>query len=152
MTKRDLIALIRSGDYTTAASALLQACEPGEAITSPWAAHRHFLPWALKRQEHFVVATLDAANQVIAVHEITKGLANRTLAHPREVFRPAILDGACAVILCQNHPSGKLEPSEDDFSLTQRLKDAGEILGIPVLDHIIISKKGFFAMSETSAF
>lgn len=94
--------------------------------------------YAKAEQEHFIVLTLDGNHGVINKHIITKGLVNRTLTHPREVFRPAIADNACAIIIAHNHPSGSTSPSDEDRSITKRILDAGEIVGIPVLDHIIV--------------
>lgn len=105
-----------------------------------------------KRQEHFAVVTLSGAHEVINIHVVTKGLLNRTLAHPREVFFPAIKDGAASIIISHNHPSSNTSPSADDFSLSDRMKKAGEILGIPVLDHIIVTKNGFHSMVNQGQF
>lgn len=99
-------------------------------------------PFMGKEQEHFVVLTLNGAHEVINTHVISVGLVNRTLVHPREVFRPAIKDNATSVIVAHNHPSGNLEPSAEDGEIYGRLKDAGELLGITVLDSIIIGKNG----------
>ena len=96
-------------------------------------------PYWKKRQEHFLVITLDACKQVIKTHVVTIGLANLTLTHPREVFFPAIKDNATAIIIAHNHPSGVLTPSEADETMTHRLKTASEILGITILDHVIIA-------------
>ena len=101
-----------------------------------------------KRQEHFLVLTLDGAHQVIAIRIVSIGLVNRTIVAPREVFGPAIKDNACAVILAHNHPSGKLEPSPEDIEITTRLVGAGELLGIEVLDHLIVGKYGFCSLLE----
>lgn len=122
-----------------------------KATSAPADAAALFVKWARKPVEYFLVATLDGAHQLIKIHEITKGLLNRTLIHPREVFREAILDRASAIIVCHNHPSGRLEKSEEDAEITRRLKSAGEVLGIPVLDHLIISKKGFFSFAEPTS-
>lgn len=104
-----------------------------------------------KEQEHFFVITLDGAHQIINIHITSMGLVNRTLVHPREIFRKAIADNSSAVIIGHNHPSGSLEPSIQDQDITQRLKKAGDIIGIKVIDHIIISStKGFFSMQEAS--
>lgn len=97
-------------------------------------------------QEHFVVITLDSANHIIARHTITVGLANQTPAAPREVFRAAVLDNAVSIIVAHNHPSGSTEPSGEDMSITRLLVSAGEIMKIPVLDHIIISKSGYTSL------
>jgi DNA repair protein RadC len=79
---------------------------------------------------------------------ITIGLVNKTQVHPREVFADVIAERATAIIVAHNHPSGNLEPSDSDRRLTQQLVEAGQILGIKVLDHVIISKKGFYSFSE----
>lgn len=97
-------------------------------------------------QEHLVVISLNSANYVIRVHELTTGLVNQTPVHPREAFAMAIEDRAVSVIFVHNHPSGSLEPSPEDLSITRVLCAAGKILQIPVLDHIIIGKRGFTSM------
>lgn len=96
-----------------------------------------------KRQEHFCVVSLNGASEVIKVHVITIGIANRTLVHPREVFYPLIKDNACAFIAVHNHPSGNLEISDDDRSVTKRLDEASKLIGIPMFDHIIVSSEGY---------
>ena len=97
-------------------------------------------------QEHLVVITLNSANYIVRVHELTTGLVNQTPVHPREAFAMAIEDRAVSVIFVHNHPSGSLEPSPEDLSITRVLCAAGKILQIPVLDHIIIGKRGFTSM------
>ena len=92
------------------------------------------------KQEAFLCITLDGSHNIITVRIISIGLLNRTLVHPREVFADAITDRAAAIILAHNHPSGNVEPSEEDIQITKRMKDAGSILGIEILDHIIIGK------------
>jgi DNA repair protein RadC len=87
--------------------------------------------------EYFLTATLNGAHQLIDLHMVTKGIVNRTMVHPREVFRPAIKENAIAIIVMHNHPSGSLRPSQDDHNITKRLVDAGNIIGIQVLDHLI---------------
>ncbi|MCD1655513.1 JAB domain-containing protein [Treponema zuelzerae] len=101
------------------------------------------------RKEHFLVLTLNGAHEVIRLRIITIGIANRCLVHPREVFTPALQDGAVAVILAHNHPSGQLDASEEDKSITKRLVEAGQVLGIPVLDHLIVTKGGWFSFLES---
>lgn len=96
-----------------------------------------------EQQERFIVMTLDASNHEIAVHEISKGTAQQTPVHPREVFSRAVVDGAVSIILAHNHPSGSNEPSRDDIGLTRVLCAAGRIMEIPVIDHIIISRTGY---------
>ena len=97
-------------------------------------------------QEHLVVISLNSANYIIRVHELTTGLVNQTPVHPREAFALAIEDRAVSVIFVHNHPSGSLEPSSEDISITRLLCASGKILQIPVLDHIIIGKTGFTSL------
>lgn len=100
-------------------------------------------------QEVFGVVTLNGAHEIIRPVPITRGLLNRTLIHPRECFLPAIQDHAAAVICWHLHPSGNTEPSSDDLDVTLRLRRAGQLLGIELLDHIVISKTGYHSMSES---
>ncbi|MEA3421459.1 MAG: DNA repair protein RadC, partial [Acidobacteriota bacterium] len=101
-----------------------------------------------KKQEHFVTLTLDGAHNLIKKRTVFIGTLNQSLVHPREVFADAISDRAAAVILIHNHPSGNVEPSDLDISLTKRLIKAGELLGIEVLDHIIIGKDKYSSFKE----
>lgn len=104
--------------------------------------------YAGRRQEHFLVVILDGAHQVLRIKIVTIGLVNRTLVHPREILRPAILESAAGLILAHTHPSGNLEPSREDKDITRRMVEAGQIIGIPVLDHLIISREGYFSFQE----
>lgn len=99
-----------------------------------------------KRKEHFIAFYLNARNEILKRVVISIGTLNASLVHPREVFKPAIGRSVSSVIFVHNHPSGDPTPSEDDIKLTKRLTSAGEILGIEVLDHIIISKNDFVSM------
>jgi len=101
-----------------------------------------------KKQEYFLCITLNGANEVIGNRVVTVGLLNMNQVHPREVFVDAISDRAAHVILAHNHPSNALKPSGDDIATTRQLVDAGKILGISVLDHIIITKKGYLSLKE----
>jgi DNA repair protein RadC len=85
---------------------------------------------------------------VIRANLISIGLVNRTVVHPREVFYPAIIQNACAIIISHNHPSGRLDPSMEDRDITDRLRQAAEVLGIALLDHVIISKDGYYSFVE----
>lgn len=102
-----------------------------------------------KKQEYFICITLNGANEVIEKRIITIGLLNSSQIHPREVFADAIADRAAAVILAHNHPSGDLKPSSADAQTQRRLTEAGNIVGIRILDHIIVSKKGYFSFQES---
>jgi DNA repair protein RadC len=92
-----------------------------------------------KPQEHFVVLTLDGANRLIEKRVVTIGTLNASLVHPREVFADAITDRAAGIVVAHNHPGGTLEPSGPDIVVTKRLRAAGELLGIRLLDHIIVT-------------
>jgi len=100
------------------------------------------------KKENFVVLYLDARNRLILKETVSIGTINASLVHPREVFEPAIRELAVAVILVHNHPSGDPTPSEDDINLTKRLIEAGKILGIEVVDHIIFTKGRYFSFKE----
>jgi len=99
-------------------------------------------------REHFLVVMVDNRHYVIGVNTVSVGTLNASLVHPREVFKPAILSNAAAVLLAHNHPSGDPSPSAEDLALTARLKQSGELLGIAVLDHIIIGETTFISMKE----
>lgn len=96
-----------------------------------------------EEQEHLVLVTLNSANLVIRVHELTTGLVNQTPVHPREAFAKAIEDRAVSVIFAHNHPSGSTAPSPEDMAVTRVLCASGRVLQIPVLDHIIVGRRGF---------
>jgi DNA repair protein RadC len=101
-----------------------------------------------KKQEYFVCISLNGANEVIEKRIVTIGLVNSSQIHPREVFADVIADRASAVIFSHNHPSGDLKPSETDAKTQRQLTEAGKILGIRVLDHLIVTKKGYFSFQE----
>ncbi|MCA9126750.1 MAG: DNA repair protein RadC [Planctomycetales bacterium] len=101
------------------------------------------------RQEEFHIVTLDTKLQPISNHRITVGTLDASLVHPREVFRPAIRDTASAVLLVHNHPSGDCTPSRQDREVTTRLKKAGELLGINVIDHIIVARDNAVSLEES---
>jgi len=96
-----------------------------------------------KKQEYFVVLSLDGANRLIAKRTVTVGTLTASLVHPREVFADPITDRAASIIVAHNHPSGNLQPSDADLKITTRLKEAGELLGIQLIDHIIVTKSGY---------
>lgn len=102
-----------------------------------------------KRQEYFVCLSLNGANEVIESRVVTVGLLDSNQVHPREVFADPISDRAASVILAHNHPSGTLEASPEDLALTKRLVRAGEILGIKVLDHLIVTRNGHLSLKQT---
>ncbi len=99
-------------------------------------------------QEELWVFPLNAVNQLLEPRQISKGILNSSLAHPRECFREAITQSAAAVVFVHNHPSGNPEPSQEDLVLTQQLVEAGKIIGITVHDHIIIAGDRFTSLAE----
>lgn len=101
-----------------------------------------------RKQEYFVVLTLDGANRLISNTIVFQGTLNQSLVHPREIFARAIEDRAAKIIVAHNHPSGNLEPSADDIQVTEKLKEAGKLLGIDVLEHLIVSKNGFVCIEN----
>ena len=101
-----------------------------------------------KKQEYFIVITLNGAGELIQKRIITIGLINHCLVHPREVFVDAITDHAASIICIHNHPSGSLDPSSQDIAITMQLRDAGGIIGISLLDHIIVTKTAHTSLKE----
>lgn len=101
-----------------------------------------------KRQEHFCCITLNGAGEVLGNRIITVGLLNHSLVHPREVFADAITDRAASIICVHNHPSGSLEPSSQDIAITAQLREAGSLVGIQLIDHVIVTKTGYLSMRE----
>jgi DNA repair protein RadC len=101
-----------------------------------------------RKQEHFICVSINGANEVMTVRVVTIGLINKSHVHPREVFADVIAERASAVIVAHNHPSGELNPSKEDIQITKRLKEAADILGLNLLDHIIFNTKGYYSFAE----
>ena len=99
-----------------------------------------------KKQEYFVCLTLDGANRLIAKRVVTVGTLTASLVHPREVFADAIADRAASIIVAHNHPSGSLEASQADKDVTARLAESGNLLGITLNDHIIVTRSGYISI------
>ena len=99
-------------------------------------------------QEVFGILILNTKNKIVAVHEVSRGTLNSSMVHPREVFKPAVLHNAAAIICFHNHPSGDTEPSRDDIEITNRLIEAGKIMGIEILDHIIVGDEEYVSLKE----
>jgi DNA repair protein RadC len=97
------------------------------------------------KQEHFVAIYVDGANNIIETRVAFKGTLNSCVVHPREIFAPAFEMRAAAVIIGHNHPSGNIEPSFEDIAMTKKLTEAGNILGIEVLDHVIVAKANYYS-------
>ncbi len=101
-----------------------------------------------RKKEHFLLLLLDTRGQLIKLSEISVGSLDTSIVHPREVFKEAMSASASSVICVHNHPSGDPEPSEDDIKLSKRLVQAGEIVGIDVLDHVIIGDKAYLSLKS----
>ena len=123
--------------------------EQGEPIGGPIDVHRHFSPRLLAaRRESFHVLLLDGRHRLIAEREVSVGTLTASLVHPREVFRDAIRFASAALLLVHNHPSGDPTPSAEDRAVSERLRDAGELIGIRVVDHVIVASGGHFSFRE----
>lgn len=99
-------------------------------------------------KEHFVALHLDGKNRIICYDTVSIGSLGASIVHPREVYKAALLSSAAAVLFLHNHPSGETTPSREDFEITRRLREAGELLGIRVLDHIIIGEMGYYSFAN----
>lgn len=118
-------------------------------IKNPWDIYKYYME-SLRYQykEIFKIVLLNTKNEIITDVDISMGTLNSSLVHPREVFREAIRRSSNKIILLHNHPSGNCEPSKEDKSITNRLKDCGELIGIEVIDHIIIGDGVYFSFKE----
>lgn len=103
-----------------------------------------------RKQEHFLCISINGANEVMGIRVVTIGLINKSQVHPREVFADVIAERASAVIVAHNHPNGDLKPSNEDITVTKRLKEAAAVLGISLLDHIIFNNKGYYSFVENN--
>ncbi len=117
-------------------------------ITTASRAYAYLQEYHHLDREHFIAITLDGASRVIGTHTISIGTLNQSLVHPREVFFRAIQDRAASIILAHNHPSGQLFPSRADKQVTTRLKEAGKLIGIDVVDHIILTPDGYYSFQD----
>jgi DNA repair protein RadC len=120
----------------------------GSKIETPADLLPHVRHYADRKQEHFLCASINGANEILNIRVVSIGLIDRSPVHPREVFADALADRAAAIIVAHNHPSGGVEPSHSDIGITAQLKAAGEILGIELLDHIIFNRTGYFSFLE----
>jgi DNA repair protein RadC len=119
-------------------------------IRSPRDACRAAVGIRSAAREHFLALYLNARNSIIHQETVSIGSLNANIVHPREVFRPAITRSAAAIILVHNHPSGDVTPSQEDLNLTARLVEAGRLLGIEVLDHLIVAEKRYLSFRSES--
>ena len=119
-------------------------------IRTPRDAEHLLDPLRHRAEEHFVSLHLNAKHEVIGIHEVSHGTLNSSLVHPREVFKAALLANTLAILVCHNHPSGSsLSATQEDLDVTKQLVDAGKLIGIPVLDHLVIGPvPGVFSIRE----
>jgi DNA repair protein RadC len=120
----------------------------GTKIATPADLLPHIRHFADRKQEHFLCASINGANEVLNIRVVSIGLIDRSPVHPREVFADAIADRASGIIVAHNHPSGGLEPSVGDLRITEQLKAAGAIVGIGLLDHIIFNRATYYSFLE----
>lgn len=115
-----------------------------ERFTSPEQVYNHYhYTMRDRRKEYFMALLLDGKNRIMKEVQVSEGSLNQSIVHPREVFNPAVRESAAAVILVHNHPTGDPAPSREDLEITRRLREAGDLMGIKVLDHIIIGDGRF---------
>ena len=119
-----------------------------KCITDAKDVYEELKAFSTKTQEYFLVITLDGASHIINTRTVFIGTLNQSLVHPREVFADAIADRAAGIIIAHNHPSGTLEASRADLQITQRLKEVSKLVGIELLDHVILSKHGYYSFSD----
>lgn len=127
----------------------LKAAEARTVVHGPADAASYVMPrFRFERREHFAVLLLNAKNHILALKTISVGTLTSSVVHPREVFQAAIEQSAASVILVHNHPSGDPAPSGEDLAVTSRMVEAGEIMDIPVLDHVIVGYDKFISLKE----
>jgi len=119
--------------------------------SSPSQVYELFRDLASESKEHFVCLHLDAKHGLLCFDRVAVGTLDGSLVHPREVFKGALLSSAASVILLHNHPSGDPEPSAEDREVTRKLVEAGRLLGVPVLDHVIVGDASFYSFRERGA-
>ncbi|MHC3994335.1 RadC family protein [Thiomicrolovo sp. ZZH C-3] len=117
-------------------------------ITSAADVYELLHDYGSKKQEYFLALALDGASHLIEKRVVSIGTLNQSLVHPREVFADAVADRAAGIIVAHNHPGGQLVPSREDVAVTRRLKEAGTLLGIELLDHVILTRDGFLSLRE----
>ena len=144
---KTIAQLVKSKQYEEAIDLLVTLAEPktGTPIRTPIDSYNVLKHYSCRKQESMFLITLNGSHEVIRIHEVTKGLVNKTMIHPREVYRLSIADNATSIILAHNHPSGNVNPSMEDNDVTTRMRQAGEIIGITMLDHVIIGRNGFYS-------
>ncbi|GJM20841.1 MAG: hypothetical protein DHS20C15_07560 [Planctomycetota bacterium] len=128
------------------------ALQPGQAVRRAEDLHAHLMGWlSALRKECFVVVLLDAQHRLLRSERVSEGCLTWSVVHPREVFAPALRAAAAAVVVAHNHPSGDPTPSHEDREVTRRLVDAGQTLGIPLLDHLVVGHGRCVSLREAGA-
>lgn len=120
----------------------------GTRYTAPSQVYDTFSFLMQETKENFITLHLDGKNRIIAMDTVSIGSLNQSIVHPREVFKTALLSSAAAIILVHQHPTGDPSPSSEDIAITRRLKEAGEIIGIKILDHVIIGSGEYLSFVE----
>lgn len=120
----------------------------GTRFTAPQQVYETFSFLMKETKEQFLTLHLDGKNRIICMDLVSIGSLNQSIVHPREVFKTACLSNAAAIILIHQHPTGDCTPSSEDIAITRRLKEAGEIMGIKILDHIIIGSGEYLSFTE----
>ena len=124
----------------------------GDPVRGPADVFRHFHARLRDvRYERFLLLLLDGRHRMLREVVISQGTLTASLVHPREVFRPALREAAAAVVLVHNHPSGDPTPSREDREITERLVEAGDLLGIPVVDHVVVAERGWASLRDQGA-
>ena len=153
MTKHEkFISLLRKAQKAMEQYVMEEELEYKTCVTSPRELYELMLPFYSHEQEVFVVVGLDGAHKPVFSKEVTRGLVNRTLAHPREVFADAVANRCVAIAIGHNHPSGNLTMSNEDIAVTKTCKAAGDVLGIKLLDHIVFGINGYHSAVEHGEF
>jgi|CXWL01.1.fsa_nt_gi DNA repair protein RadC len=139
--------------YTVAAIRRRRRTTPAPRVDGPEDVSKLLRPLLRDAdREHFYVVLLSTKNHVLAVELVSVGSLSASIVHPREVFKPAILVSAAAIVVSHNHPSNDVTPSPEDIEFTRRLAQAGELLGIRVLDHVIVCENSFVSLREAGHF
>jgi len=137
------VKLVKEGTFT------FESDSPEKEVRSPNVVIKILQSFIGDRDREYMVALLLGTKlQLNKIHVVSIGSLNASVVHPREVFTAAIVHKAASVILAHNHPSGNVQPSNEDIQITERLKEAGKILGIEVLDHIVVSDTNYYSFAE----
>jgi DNA repair protein RadC len=127
----------------------IEKLKPQDQFNSSRDIFKHFQQQlSQQKQEQFIIVLLDNKHRYLAEEDVSKGILNKSLVHPREVFASAIEHRAAAMICIHNHPSGDPEPSKEDLRITERLVEVGKLVGIPVLDHVIVGHESYTSFAD----